>query len=63
MQMIGVFDSLIILIRAAMPPLSPAPTPSTSSMMITDFWVAIPPIDAASAFVFSCSFLRPATLK
>lgn len=60
--MIGVFDSLIIFIRAPMPPRSPAPTPSTSSIIMTDFFEAIPPTVLASVFVIYEDFFRPATL-
>lgn len=35
MQIIGIFDILMLAIRSAMPPRSPADMPSTSSMMST----------------------------
>ena len=40
--MIGVFDSLITYIKAYTPPLSPAPSPSTSSIKITLFLIFFP---------------------
>ena len=61
--MIGVFVSLMILIKAPMPPLSPWPSPSTSSIMITLFCVASPPTAAASELVLFSAFLTPAVLK
>jgi hypothetical protein len=35
MQMIGIFDILMLAIRSATPPLSPADIPSTSSIIRT----------------------------
>ena len=61
--MIGVLLVLITLIRAPIPPRSPAPTPSTSSIMITLFLVARPPIAEASAFSLVAAFATPDTLK
>lgn len=61
MQIMGVLDYLITAIKAAIPPRSPAPTPSTSSIIMTLFFFDAPP--NIIAFEFSLALLIPPRLK